>query len=417
MRSYWLLLSVMLVAGCASPQALSTDDYRALIPALQERVAAAPQDVTALNDLGEALAQAGEFEQAYETLLMAERLDGGDPRRYYYIGLIEESLGNQAKAIVRYQDAPLSSPYKQRMDERAAWLLRKEARENVAAPATNEYPREEAVAVLPFEYRGSDPFYRPLGRGLSELLAADLVATGRIHVVESVQMYRLVAEFGLDPADISEARAQQLGRDLRSSHTVVGAVEVQYEAIFAEAALVTSDGTASPELTLVEGPLVDLFRLEKELATAIIQDLGIALTAAERERLARIPTRDLSAFLLYSRGLLEEDAGRFDEAAALYASALSRDPGFLVAARRAEEVRALPTALGVDRALAELRVADIRPVAQDLTTRRLATLSRSLNGHFVPGEGARNPTAEAAPTTRQVEPFPAPPPPPTTGGN
>ena len=58
-----------------------------------------------------------------------------------------------------------------------------------------------------------------------------------------------------------------------------------------------------------------LFDIEKAVVFQLLEQMGITLTPAERVALSERPTRDIQAFLLYSRGLEEADGGDFSAAA------------------------------------------------------------------------------------------------------
>src|SRR5207244_5989084 len=67
-------------------------------------------------------------------------------------------------------------------------------------------------------------------------------------------------------------------------------------------------------------------------------------TPAERVAISERPTRDIQAFLLYSRGLEAQDRGDFAAAAQAFGSAAQRDPGFGAAARQAAASQAARSA-------------------------------------------------------------------------
>lgn len=423
MRLLTLAFIVALLSGCTSQRGVSPDSDRAQLSALQERVEAAPDDAMAFRQLGDAYIHAGEILQAYDALRRAERLDPDHDQTYFAIALLEEALGNQAEALARYQDAPRSSMYFEPMQARAAWLEKDVAEADIAviledSDTARSPPLQEAVAVFPFTYTGRDPRDRPLARGLSELLASDLAATGRIRIVDGLRVQTLLDQLDLDPAMIDSPQAQQLGRLLRTSHSVQGTLGVQYDAVTLEASLIPSGREPSPEPSMEKGTLQDLFRLEKHLALELVGRLGIQLSSPERTRLLnRIPTENLEAFFFFSRGLLAEDEGLYSEAAALYSEATARDPGFAAAAQRAGDVALLATdSVDAYDVLAALRPPNPQPY-YDLVGGRLEALSRNLGAHFIPGEGAREPAAEIAPTTPGRVPFSVPPDPPGSSGN
>jgi hypothetical protein len=68
--------------------------------------------------------------------------------------------------------------------------------------------------------------------------------------------------------------------------------------------------------------------MEKEVVVGIATQLGYTLSAAERQMLLENGTRNLTAFLAYSQGLLAEDMGDYSAAAAHFADAVRADPNF-----------------------------------------------------------------------------------------
>lgn len=415
MSHRWLIV-VALLAGCTGQRALAPADYRALLPSLQERAAEAPHDASAFRDLGVAYAQAGDPERAYEALLEAERLDPGDPKTYYAVGLVEEELGNLDEAIARYQDANRGSPYWQEMTARAERLARQIAQTDLATVlAAEDYPEaayaQGDVAVFPFASEEGGA----LGRGLSEVLARDLADVGGLRVVSGVRAQLLLEEYNLAPGDLDAARAQRLGRLLQVRWVVSGSVEaadsVRIRAVLIPSAPSSEVGASS--LTAVATPADEVFEGIGEVAARLLGELGVSLTEAEQSRLGRAPTTNAEAFLLYGRGLLAMDAGRYAEAASLYTEAFDLDPRFRLAAEQARVTEPLAaTADAPAAALLVLGIADAMVGAEGLVSDRLDALNRSLSALVIPGAGARDPAAEVTPSGPATDPFPDPPPPP-----
>jgi tetratricopeptide (TPR) repeat protein len=84
----------------------------------------------------------------------------------------------------------------------------------------------------------------------------------------------------------------------------------------------------------VQGRLPEILRLEKTLGVAILEALGVPVDAAVRRALGEPATDDFRALLSFSRGLVFEDQGRFEDAAADYRLAVERSPSFAEAAER-----------------------------------------------------------------------------------
>jgi hypothetical protein len=84
-----------------------------------------------------------------------------------------------------------------------------------------------------------------------------------------------------------------------------------------------------------EDQLQALFDIEKAVVFQLLEKLRITLTPAERVAISERPTRDIQAFLLYSRGLDAADGGDFAGAAGFFGAAARRDPGFGAATQQA----------------------------------------------------------------------------------
>ena len=418
------------LAGCAAggPSGpLTAEDYAARLPALEADARRSPTDGAAHRELGEALAQTGATLRAHETLGRAVELLPTDAKAIYYLGLVKEELGQRRAALDLYDrwadTGP--SPFRQRMAGRRAWLLRELVREEMAAlvaeiDAVTAAEVTPAVSVLPLAYRGGNPQYAPLGRGLSEMLSVDLATIGRVRVVERVRLQALLSELSLSQGEAFDAAtAPRLGRLLRSGRIVGGSLTVRDgagdEALQTDVGLWEWTVEPAPDLVPRAAAIERLFELEKEIALGLFEALGIRLTDAERERIGTPPTRSLEAFLAYSRGLLEEDAGRWPAAAQLFRQAAAIDPDFTEAEQRAEAAEEIAEAAG-GTAAALTSARSLSSLAglgvPDLVGLRLQTLGTTIGTRVTPTDEARQPTADAPPAPGAL---PDPPPPP--GGN
>ena len=421
-----LVLSLALSACASGVRTLTPEDYRQRLSALEAAAERSPDRAAAHRDLGEALAQTGDPQRALAAFERADALDGEDPKTRYYLGLTLEALGRDDEALAAYADreglAP-GSPFVRAMQGRYRALRREKVRGELVAMIALEDSLAsgeptEAVAVFPFAYRSDDPLYAPLGRGLSEMVSVDLLTVGRIRQVERIRLQVLLDELSLASGDAFDpATAPRVGRLLGSGRIVGGAVDVRGDRVETDIALWAWPTEPTPEAETRGASLEELFRLQKEIVFGLIDDLGVTLTAAERERIETVPTRDLQAFLAYSRGLQEEDAGRFAEAATLFRQAMSLDPGFEQAQEAAEEVEA-EVAMGGD---VETVMAGAREIAgaaaplasASLASARLGHLNGSLGAHVVPGNEGREPGAEVPPSAPTIPDPPLPP----SGGN
>jgi hypothetical protein len=74
--------------------------------------------------------------------------------------------------------------------------------------------------------------------------------------------------------------------------------------------------------------LEQFFALEKQLVFAIIDNLGISLSAEERDAIAKVPTESYLAFLAYSRGLDYQSRGMSQAAKQEFQKATEIDKTF-----------------------------------------------------------------------------------------
>jgi hypothetical protein len=184
-----------------------------------------------------------------------------------------------------------------------------------------------------------DTALRPLGRALAELLTTDLGQTSRLRVVERARVQMLLDEMELGASRYADpATAARTGRIVGAANLVQGRIDGGESDLAVQAVVVA---TARPDSTVdplrQQGGIARLFDMQKQIALAVYDRLGIQLTAAERQRVNRRPTENIQALLAFGFGLEARDAGRYAEAAQHFALARQLDPGFELAAQLGEE--------------------------------------------------------------------------------
>ena len=195
------------------------------------------------------------------------------------------------------------------------------------------------VAVLPLRFTGSDSSLRPLERGFAELLTTDLSRSAKLTVVERARLQALLDELALQQSGRTDSATNvRAGRLLRAGRIVQGSIaQVGESQLRIDAAVLDVPTTEVRGVARGEGDIDKLFDLEKRIAFGVLDQLGVALTVAERNAIEQRPTRSLAAFLAYSRGLTAEDDGRLDDASRFYRDALRLDPGFGAAQQRSRD--------------------------------------------------------------------------------
>jgi tetratricopeptide (TPR) repeat protein len=410
------LVSGLLLSGCAAsgPSGASRAE-------LQARVALNPNDSEALRDLGVLYAAEQNYPRAAESLQRAFDRRADDPRTLYYLGLVNEVLGKQPTALrlyEQYESVPAASPYRERLRGRYQWLLRRQVRAELREAMAQEgglapIAGDNAVGVIPFAFRGGASRFEPLGRGLAEFISADLANVEGLTVVERVRLGVLLGEIELAQSGaIDAATAPRYGRLLRANRLVGGQYGVTRNNLSMDAGVFSADDVdALPTLENTAGAVDRLFDLQKEVVAKLLVELGIEPTPEQLARVSRAPTRDLGAFVAFSRGLQLEDREQYARAADLYQEAVKADPNFSEAARKAAECRAIASQLGAPEDL--LAMVEERNA---LLGRRSGRLNGALGSSFIPGIDNRDPAGEGQHTGTLCD-LPDPPAPPSGGGN
>lgn len=411
-----ILSLIVLFAACAEVRFLEdVEDYESEIQQLDSRLLRNPSDVGAMQRLGEIYTWTGHYSRANDYLQQAFARNANDPKTHFYLGLVQEKLGDRQAALrlyEKYPTAPRLSPYRRLLRGRYEWLSRNMARIEVIQRITSgdtldADPRR--VAVYPLAYQGTDEQYAPLGRGLGDLLTNDLSRVPGLVVVERVRLQELMKEMELSQSGfVDPSTSPRIGRLLGAGNVTGGTYNVlEGHTLDVNAAMVDTRTARAREPQNRSAALSNFLQLEKDLVFDLVEQMGIELTPEQRARIDFRPTENLQAFLAYSRGLLEEDAANYRRAARHFREASRLDPNFNEAADRAEAMENYSAATGT---VEELIGSLLSPTpSAELLTNRITNLNSHITATIVPGQDARKTAQEPPPT------LPDPPRPPSRG--
>ena len=317
------------------------------LAALEAQRAQHPDDPALQLLLAKAYYAANRFADARAALVVVLRARPSDEARAY-LGLTYEGLNQFDSARTVYTQllaAKQGGSVKRLLNGRLVLLTRHElqfqARQAIAREATLAAtpPDPNTIAVMPFRYTGADTTLRPLERGLAAIVVTDLSRVRRLRLVERERLQVLLDEIQLaasgrvDPA--SGARSGRLigaGQVVQGQFAEAPAATFRMDAAVVRAsdAQVAATGSGSDQLRA-------LFDIEKQVVLQLLDRMGITLTPAERAAISERPTRDIQAFLLYSRGLEAQDRGDYRTASQSFQAAAQRDPGFGAAQQQAQQ--------------------------------------------------------------------------------
>ena len=356
-------------SACAPPHATPERLTPSALAALESQAAAQPDDRAVTLRLARAYYAADRFADALPLLERMAQAAPADQETQAYLGLTYEGLTRYDEARAVYTRLLASKPppgrsVRRLLSGRLELLTRKElqlaARQAIAGESllTRTPPDPNTIAVMPFNYAGGDSTYRPLERGLAAVVVTDLSRVHQLKLVERARVQMLLDELQLvEKGSVDATTSARSGRLVGAAQVVQG----QFTTAGGPAAQLRIDATvvrASDVQIAAAGSSADrlqaLFDIEKAVVFQLLDRLGITLTPAERVAISERPTRDLQAFLLYSKGLEAEDRGDYAGAARAYQGAAQRDPGFRAARQQAatsQDVQAAASAPAAEIAM------------------------------------------------------------------
>ena len=335
------------LAACATGRVTNA----AAVDRLEQQQVANPTSASVNRALGIAYYQVARYPEARAALETAARLDPKDGTTALYLGFTAEAQNDfpaAKRAYSSYVQFGRTSRVRGQLQSRLAALARKElvadAKAAVAQEATltGAVGSPQTIAVLPLRFSGADTTLQPLGRGFADMLTTDLARSSQLTLVERSRMQALLDELALQRSTVADAKTSaRAGRLVRAGRVVQGSLlqvgSDNGEQLRVDAAVVDVPTTRIRGTAQGADVLDQVFDLEKRVAVDLFRQLGVTLTPAEQTALEQRPTRSLAAFLAYSRGLAEEDAGRYDAAARYFNEATRIDPGFGVAQQRGQQ--------------------------------------------------------------------------------
>jgi TolB-like protein len=207
--------------------------------------------------------------------------------------------------------------YVSRIDE-SAWVADtgvSETRHTVQADAAS-------IAVLPFVNMSSEKEQEYFADGMSEEVLNLLSQLPQLHVIARTSSF----SFKGKEADIAE-----IAHKLNVAHVLEGSVRKSGDTVRITVQLVRASDSTHLWSQTYDRKLTDAFKVQDEIASAVVAALQVKLLPAEQERLAAAPTVNAEAYDAYLKGLYHwykltrED---LDAAERYFNLALSKDPAY-----------------------------------------------------------------------------------------
>ena len=198
------------------------------------------------------------------------------------------------------------------------------------SPRTSEIP-EKSIAVLPFENFSDNKQNSHFADGIQDEILIDLAKIADLKVISRTS----VMQYKSGPA----RNLREIGRELGVAHVVEGSVARSGNRVRINAQLIDARNDRHLWGESYDREVSDVFTIQTEIAKTIAAQLRVKLSPAEEQAIERVPTNDLNAFDLYTRGknLLLETTLSSDakadllQAAVLLNQAVAGDPSFFEA--------------------------------------------------------------------------------------
>lgn len=411
-----------LLIGCSSgrytmaDRFLKVNDYE---NALREylRIAelksslAMSRDIRALTGAMIAYYQQGNFKNSFAISKQILAMDKYNGSAIFYAGMNLEKMNKPvlAKKIYRFYTA-LSrfDPYynlvkakfklhvQTEMEKRAQMALKMES------SISNDQIEENTIAVLYFLNVIDDPEWNSLSKGLAEMIITDLSQVKNLKVLERIYLQKLIEEMQLGMSGLTdESTVPRMGRIMKAKNLVNGAFSIKAgQDLTVTSSLLDVISRTNVPTREFGGDVNQIFVIEKEIVFAVIDQLGLRLTAEERKEIGRYATQNFNAFKAFGRGLDQYDLGNFSSALLLFREAIRLDPNFLLAQEMFEITEALESIEQGTYVTKNFETpkfnSNLEPGAITFmsTQTRLNQLSQNLDLGYLPGNDSRNGASE-----------------------
>jgi TolB-like protein/Tfp pilus assembly protein PilF len=154
-------------------------------------------------------------------------------------------------------------------------------------------PIERALAVLPFDNLSADPENEYFSDGITDEILMMLANIGELRVISRTSAMRYKG---------SDKSLREIAFELGVAHMLEGSVQRSGDRVRITAQLIDARTDVSLWAERYDRPLEDIFAVQSEIAQRIAQALQARLSAAERTRLDRRPTDNLTAHDYVLRG-------------------------------------------------------------------------------------------------------------------
>lgn len=200
-----------------------------------------------------------------------------------------------------------------------------------------------AVGVLSFDNNTGKSDYDHLGKGLSTMMANDLVAVDEIRVVERDRMADILREIDAQQTTrFDSTAAVKVGRLVGAQFIVTGAFIDVDETMRIDTRVIRVETGVIVKKATVTGNKDKFLDLQKKLARQLVKDLDVALTPEGEAKLEKRQNTngidDINDMARFSNAISLSDQGNYADAAIKMAPLVAKYPGSVMVKSTYDEI-------------------------------------------------------------------------------
>jgi TolB-like protein len=186
----------------------------------------------------------------------------------------------------------------------------------ITTPVPKAPPAPKTLAVLYFDNNTGDADYDAVGRGLAAMMITDLAAVDGVKVVEREHLQDLVKEMEAQHSRYFDSTtAVKVGKLAGAEYVVAGALAAVKPRVRIDTRVVRVETGEIVKTARVQGDEEKFFELQQKLAKQLTDDLGLALSPEDQERLRQRQERNridrLRTINGVARALAQFDGGDY----------------------------------------------------------------------------------------------------------
>jgi TolB-like protein/Tfp pilus assembly protein PilF len=186
------------------------------------------------------------------------------------------------------------------------------------------FGQEKSIAVLPFDVSGNN----------EDNLASGFVDDIVVRLANIKEFEKVISDKSSSRFTNSKLPLKEIGEELGAVYLVTGSIQQSGNKIHVNAQLINSENGTTIWGGEYSGENIEIFELQRKLATEIVSALKTKITPLEKIGLNKQYTDNVEAYKLYRKGRMfwdQRSKASYDSAETYYKKAIELDPDYALA--------------------------------------------------------------------------------------